>query len=183
MDYALPNLLSAVLTRRGFLKIGGVVAGASLASGFGMPLLARAAASPSPQDESFLNTSMFLTGHSLNAISASRFLAALTRLDTGFPARFSTLQAAIQQSGMANMDAFLAKGGQPANVLATANEVVSAWYLGVVGKGKDAVLITFYDALMFEPTRDAVYVPSYGGGPDSWVPTPPFRFPMEKRHV
>lgn len=181
MHRALPDVMTAVLTRRHFLKLGGIAAAASVASGFGLPM--GAYATSSPQEDSFLQTSMFLTGHTLNATTASRFLAALTRLDAGFVGRFGALQAAIQQSSVTTMDAFLAQGGHPAEIMATANEVVSAWYLGVVGKGKDAVLISFYDALMFEPTRDYIYVPSYGGGPNSWVPAPPFRFPVEKRHV
>ena len=181
MSFVTTDLLHAVLSRRRFLTLGGVVAGASLATGFGLPLVARAALTQT--DAGFLKTSSFLTGHTLDANTAARFLAALSKLDGGFASRLADLQTAISQSGAPTMDAFLAQEGHSAAVLATAKEIVSAWYLGVVGTGSNAVLITFYDALMFEPTRNYIYVPSYGGGPDSWVPTPPFRLPLEKRHA
>jgi hypothetical protein len=181
MSYVTTDLLDAVLSRRRFLALGGVLAGASLATGFGLPRVA--CAGPTQTDLGFLQTSSFLTGHTLDATTARRFLAALTKLDAGFVGRLGALQAAIAQSGAATMDAFLAQDGHSAAILSTAKEIVSAWYLGVVGTGSKAVLISFYDALMFEPTRNYVYVPSYGGGPDSWVPTPPFRLPVEKRHA
>jgi hypothetical protein len=49
---------------------------------------------------------------------------------------------------------------------------VSAWYLGFVGADTDVELISYAQALMYEPARGILVVPSYGGGPNSWGEKP-----------
>lgn len=169
-------------SRRQFLQRTSVMGGAALSTtlstslglalgaGLSMPALAFAA----PEDD-FLASSAFLTGHQLDKVLGARFLAALTKNDATFTTRMAALSAAIKQANVPDMDAFLALPNKDPALIATANEVVSAWYLGVVGKGADAVLISFEEALMFAPTKNYTYIPTYGGGPNSWVVTPPFK--------
>jgi len=54
----------------------------------------------------------------------------------------------------------------------TLTQIVSAWYLGIVGNGADVELISYSQALMYRPTHGALIIPTYGGGPGSWGPLP-----------
>jgi hypothetical protein len=178
-------------SRRAFLQQTSAMAGLVLVEGIGVPAVAKAAdatvaapaaavsnaavASTVPPADVFLATSQFLTGHALDKETGARFFDALSKNDPQFGDKLAHLSDAIKQANVPTMDAFLALPGKDPALAASATEIVSAWYLGVVGKGDNAVLISFYDALMFEATRNYTYVPSYGGGPNSWVATPPFK--------
>jgi hypothetical protein len=51
----------------------------------------------------------------------------------------------------------------------TAGKLVAALYLGVVGDGDAATLVSYEAALMFAPTQDLTPIPSYAiGGPAYW---------------
>lgn len=78
----------------------------------------------------------------------------------------------IDQSGVKNMDAFLALKPADPNVTKTASKIVSAWYLGVVGDPEDAELITYEQSLMYRPTKGLLPIPTYGPGPNAWGPKP-----------
>ena len=47
--------------------------------------------------------------------------------------------------------------------------MISAFYLGQVGQGDDATLVSFEKALMFQPTEGVIVIPTYAlGGPNYW---------------
>jgi hypothetical protein len=51
----------------------------------------------------------------------------------------------------------------------TALSIVSAWYLGVVTDAPDAEVFAYEYALMYQPTRDVMTIPSYAiSGPNGW---------------
>ncbi|WP_347557216.1 sugar dehydrogenase complex small subunit [Robbsia sp. KACC 23696] len=131
----------------------------------------------------FMRVSAFVTGNKpLNATSGKRFLAALTKRDAAFATSVATLSAYIEKGTLPNMDAFLATAsgagtsGAPdaawQAMRETATQIVSAWYLGIVGDGADSELITYADALMYVPTKGILAVPTYGPGPLAWGPKP-----------
>jgi hypothetical protein len=51
----------------------------------------------------------------------------------------------------------------------TALAIISAWYLGVVKDAADGEVFAFEYALMYQPTRDVMTIPSYAiSGPNAW---------------
>ena len=56
----------------------------------------------------------------------------------------------------------------------TALAIISAWYLGVVSDAPDAEVFAYEYALMYQPTRDVMTIPSYAiSGPNAWTADPP----------
>lgn len=120
----------------------------------------------------FTRLSEFLTGKTLNPGLGARYLAALSKRDPQFAAKAGALRSFIESSNASGMDALMAAGFPSEPLKQTATEIVLAWYLGIVGEGADAELISYADALMYRPARGALIVPTYGGGPDSWGEKP-----------
>jgi hypothetical protein len=51
----------------------------------------------------------------------------------------------------------------------TALAIISAWYLGVIKDADEAEVFAFEFALMYQPTRDVMTIPSYAiSGPNAW---------------
>jgi hypothetical protein len=56
----------------------------------------------------------------------------------------------------------------------TALSIISAWYLGVVTDAPDAEVFAYEYALMYQPTRDVMTIPSYAiSGPNRWTAEAP----------
>ena len=56
----------------------------------------------------------------------------------------------------------------------TALSIISAWYLGVVSDAPDAEVFAYEYALMYQPTRDVMTIPSYAvSGPNGWTANAP----------
>lgn len=159
------------LSRRTFL-IAGAAVGAVAMTGtvaFMQPAFGVADA----QTAAFMRVSSFVTGrNTLNATTGQRFFAALAKRDADFAAQVGALLAYIDSAKLTSMDAMLAVPDVDKALMATATTIVSAWYLGIVGKPADAELITYADSLMYEPTRGILAVPTYGPGPLAWGPKP-----------
>ena len=52
----------------------------------------------------------------------------------------------------------------------TALSIISAWYLGVATDAPDAEVFAYEYALMYQPTRDVMTIPSYAiSGPNGWT--------------
>ena len=62
-----------------------------------------------------------------------------------------------------------------------ASDIVAAWYTGTVGRGPTAVVVAYEEALMYQPVRDALTVPTYCSyGPLWWTAAPPLRRPCRR---
>jgi fructose 5-dehydrogenase small subunit len=121
---------------------------------------------------SFMRASEFLTGRKLNPVLAGRYYTALKKRDPQFDADVSQLLGIIDRVKAPDVDAFLASATLNQQSSSTVTKIISSWYLGIVGEGSDAELISYAEALMYEPTRGILVVPSYGGGPNSWGEKP-----------
>ncbi|WP_244849817.1 sorbitol dehydrogenase family protein [Caballeronia sp. SL2Y3] len=154
--------------RRGMLA----GAGASAALAFAP---SRAAPAVAEDFDTFIAVSMKLTGRAaFDPLVAGRIHAALLRADANFA------------DNMKRLDHWLAThGGTPSDVVTAAlqatqpdlakavGSVMRAWYLGVVGEGGQAEVVAFERALMFDPVRDMLTVPSYCcGAPADWAKKP-----------
>ncbi|WP_313613657.1 sugar dehydrogenase complex small subunit [Agrobacterium sp.] len=164
-DNSSPALFGHSVSRRGLLRATVAVAGLGVFADLAGPLSASAA---DDAVASFTQLSEFLTGYTLDPVLGGRFLAALKKRDAELDASMAALSDLIKQSGVPNMDGFLALSGTDPALMKTATKIVSAWYLGVVGEPEDAELITYADSLMYRPTKGLLTIPSYGPGPNAW---------------
>ncbi|MDR3519106.1 MAG: sugar dehydrogenase complex small subunit [Azospirillaceae bacterium] len=143
--------------RRTFLISAGRKVLAGLAVSFVSFRPAAAAAIESDGDR-FLRISQVLTGKSdLDPTISARTLSALTAHDAGFATRLGTLASTLDATVIppdADFDQ-TPIAAQPA-LRQTAIEIVSAWYLGVVG----TTVIAYEEALMYRPTRDITAPPA-----------------------
>lgn len=126
----------------------------------------------SPEALAFLTFSKRITGHiDLNPTTATRIEAALRRDYPDFTAQFAQFAPLVE------------RGQPPDALLAAATEaglrdlvlaIVAAWYTGTVGHGRDAVVVSYAESLMYRPVADAQTVPTYCNfGPLWWVKAPP----------
>ncbi|AYD03544.1 sugar dehydrogenase complex small subunit [Neorhizobium sp. NCHU2750] len=168
-DPSSPATFGHRFSRRSFLRTTAALGGLAMAASLGTPLSAAAA---DDSVASFTQLSEFLTGYSLDPVLGARFLAALKKRDAHFDASMASLSQLIKQSGVPNMDGFLALTGTDPALTKAATKIVSAWYLGVVGDPEDAELITYAEALMYRPTKGILPIPTYGPGPNAWGPKP-----------
>ncbi len=114
----------------------------------------------------------FLTGWGgLDARVVSRAFAALGRAAPGFEDQAHALWAAIDGAGLKTVQDFRASPLYLDRAHRDmAGLLVAALYLGVVGEGDTAMLVSYEAALMFAPTQDVTPIPSYAiGGPGYWV--------------
>jgi hypothetical protein len=52
--------------------------------------------------------------------------------------------------------------------------IISAWYTGVVEDSANAEVFAFETALMYQPTRDVMTIPTYAiSGPSGWTAQAP----------
>jgi hypothetical protein len=113
----------------------------------------------------------FLTGwQGLDARVVSRAFAALSRMTPGFEDRAHALWNAIAGADLKTVQDFrnspVYLDGENRD---TVGMLVAAIYLGVVGDGDAATLVSYEAALMFAPTQDLTPIPSYAiGGPAYW---------------
>ena len=122
-----------------------------------------------PASADFHEFSAFVIGRPVDPVLSGRYFAALQAADGHFIRQLNQAMAASAPFRSHGIDSMLASLTAGRDVFNTLKKITSAWYLGIVGEGSAATLIAFHDALMFQPTREYVFVPSYGGGPDSWV--------------
>lgn len=164
--------MPAGISRRRLLGAAAATGVALAAGGFAVLGSSNAFAASEAADD-FLRLSEFVTGGSpLSAALATRYLAALTKSDAAFAAAAQALHQHVASQKISHVDDLLAAPDLDPALRATATQIVSAWYLGVVGEDADAVLISYANALMYRPTAGILDIPTYGSGPDSWGEKP-----------
>ncbi|MFJ3045602.1 sugar dehydrogenase complex small subunit [Herbaspirillum chlorophenolicum] len=126
----------------------------------------------SPEAIAFLAFSKHITGHGdLPLETASRIEAAMRKTYPDFAAQWQKL-AALPAAGQ-KPKAWLA-AATDAGLRDLALAVVAAWYTGTVGKGAQAVVVSYAEALMYRPVADGQTVQTYCNyGPLWWTKAPP----------
>ncbi|MCF7752575.1 sorbitol dehydrogenase family protein [Bacillus subtilis subsp. subtilis] len=157
------------LTRRGFLLAVGAISLLSACRGNAPPTTPKAAR-PATPDASFLLLSQALTGkQDLDPATADRIEKAFATLQPALHAQFPALNALVGQARDAQALLAAAGDARPA-----ALAIITAWYTGTVGKGTQAVTVSYRDALMQRPVDDGLSPPTYAqGGPAWWTAAPP----------
>ncbi|WPB58989.1 sugar dehydrogenase complex small subunit [Xylophilus sp. GOD-11R] len=162
----------SAVSRRAVLY-SAIAAGTALALGGSAVFGSGEALAAEVESTEFLRLSEFLTGGKpLLAKLATRYRATLAKFDPKFAESVAALQAYVAQAKAANIDELLARPDLSEPLKKSITQIVSAWYLGIVGDDKHVELVAYADALMYRPTNDVIVVPSYGGGPDSWGEKP-----------
>jgi hypothetical protein len=138
--------------------------GYGLAAGLVGPLVLGASSAAGASDQQrFMDVSKTLTGKpQLDTVIGQR-LFQLLETQPGFIAGLNTLSPLPK--------------GDPANwskaQQETASAVLSAWYLGKVGAGLDAAVVSYEKALMFDAVAGALVIRSYcSGKPGYWAAEP-----------
>lgn len=151
------------ISRRRLLK----VIGTGLATGLVSPIAFKAFATETQNSSAdldrFMSASKALTEkQDLNPIIAQRLYHLLAK-QPGFAAALADLQLQLSK----------APEQWSASQQKTANEILSAWYLGKVGEGTQAQVVSYEKALMFDAVAGALVIRSYcSGRPGYWAARP-----------
>jgi len=159
------------LARRDFLA-GSVVLMGALASSarvVAAPLNASTAL-PAPK---FMEVSSLLIDHKLDGDVGARMAAAISSVHPGIEQDIDQiLQIAHKNNAKIVEDFFpdLPEG----RLKDTALAIISAWYTGVIVDAPGSTVFAFEMALMYQPTRDVMTIPSYAiSGPNGWNASAP----------
>ena len=122
----------------------------------------------------FLAVSAILVGRqSLDAAQAKRLYDALTADDAGFPATARALLAFINERKIDPLQLQAMLDTEKSPLAALPRNIVTAWYLGIVGDGERARCIAFETALNAEVVADVLKPPTYCYGVyGSWARKP-----------
>lgn len=123
-------------------------------------------------DPGFLLLSQRLTDHAnINPVTAQRIRDALAPAGVKQAAQVDQLIALASQHTTAES---LLEAATQVGLKDLALGIVAAWYTGTVGQGTSAVMVAYEEALMYQPVRDGLTVPTYCNfGPLWWTGMPP----------
>jgi len=155
------------LSRRD-LMIGGVLTAGMLA--VVTPLQAQSGAAAVPEAAAnFMQVSSLLIDHHLDADVGARLAVAMKQLNPGIDRSIDGIIEIAQKKNAKIVEDFfpdLPEG----DLKDTALAIISAWYTGVVVDAPDAEVFAYELALMYQPTRDVMTIPSYAiSRPNGWT--------------
>ncbi len=135
----------------------------ALAPAFRAPALADTLPPAGGGFDAFIALSQKLTGRSgFDPALGKRVYDALSKADSQFTQNVAALNTWLQRHGGVPSDTVTQALQVDQPVLAkTVGAIVRAWYLGLVGDLPQARVIAYERALMFEPVKDVLTVPSY----------------------
>ena len=159
------------LSRR-YVLVGGLFVGGAAALAT-LPAIA----APTPLSDQFaaqfMEISLLLVPHRLNAEVGKRMGAAMAALNPLLPKQIDGLLSIARQKNARIVEDFF-PDVPDGPLKETALSIISAWYLGVVTDAPDAEVFAYEYALMYQPTRDVMTIPSYAiSGPNGWTAEAP----------
>lgn len=158
-----PTIRRPVISRRRLLKFAGAGFAVSLLGPLGLTVVAEGSQLLDSTLEQFMQISLFLTGRKKLNQKIGQRLYQLLAANPDFSARLLQLQN-LPQRQTESWSAVEQK---------TATDILSAWYLGKVGEGATAQLISYEKALMFDATAGITGIRSYcSGRPGYWAQKP-----------
>ncbi|MFP6561018.1 sugar dehydrogenase complex small subunit [Paraburkholderia sp. B3] len=113
--------------------------------------------------DAFIALSQHLTGRtSFDQPLGQRVYATLARASSQFEQDVGALNTWLQGHGGVPSDSVTAalKGEQP-ELATTVGNIMRAWYLGLVGDSPHIQVVAYEKALMFDPVKDVLTIPSY----------------------
>ena len=164
------------ISRRTVLKAGATALGVAVL-GASMQKMVQAAGAlakaTAMNADKFMAASKYLIQHGLSpdvgARMAGILYAKIPTLDADLDAILFT---AREKNSKVVEDFFDAlPDGQ---VKDSAHQIIFSWYAGVVDESPTAEVFAYEQALMYQPTKDAVALPTYSfNGPDHWTDVDP----------
>lgn len=155
------------LARRQVL-LGGLSLVGGLAVVPTLPAIAAAGAWSQESAARFMEISSLLIPHHLHEEVGKRIGAAMSALNPSLSEQVAALLAIARNKNAAIVEEFFPDVPE-GPLKETALAIISAWYLGVVKDADDAEVFAFEYALMYQPTRDVMTIPSYAiSGPNAW---------------
>jgi hypothetical protein len=167
-----PLLSRRELLGAGVLAVGGAaIAGTSILR-FAQAADVAAAAAPSDPGK-FMLASSRLIQHRLSPEVGSRMAAILRGKIPSFDADLDAIIRIADEKHARVVEEFfdaLPEG----QVKETAHRIIFGWYAGVVDDSPSAEVLAYEEALMYQPTKDAIALPTYSfNGPDNWTEVDP----------
>jgi hypothetical protein len=154
------------LARREVL-VGGLLVGGLAA----LPTLPALAASTAWSDQSaarFMEISSLLIPHHLNEEIGKRMGVVMSALNPSLSQQIDELLSIARGKNARIVEDFF-PDVPDGPLKQTALSIISAWYLGVATDAPDAEVFAYEYALMYQPTRDVMTIPSYAvSGPNGW---------------
>lgn len=113
--------------------------------------------------DAFVALSQQLTGRaSLAPALGKRIYDALVQSDSAFAHSVAALNTWLKSHGGVPSDTVTAAlQAEDARLAKTVGEVMRAWYLGLVGDMPAVKVVAYESALMFDPVKDMLTIPSY----------------------
>jgi fructose 5-dehydrogenase small subunit len=147
--------------------IGGAFLVGGLAAGL-MPTQSATAAWSEEASARFMEISSLLIQHRLDQEVGKRIGAAMGALNSQLSDQVTELLAIAKNKNAKIVEDFFPDVPE-GPLKETALAIISAWYLGVITDAADAEVFAFENALMYQPTRDVMTIPSYAiSGPNGW---------------
>ena len=159
------------LTRRNLMVSGALLAGGMLLPG---EVSAQSAGVTAPAIASkFMELSSLLIDHHLDAETGTRMAVAMARLNSTIEQDIDAIIAIAKHKSAKIVEDFF-PDIPDGHLKDTALAIIAAWYTGVVESTADAEVFAFETALMYQPTRDVMTIPSYAiSGPNGWTADAP----------
>lgn len=152
-----------------------VVAGAAVAAaGMSLTPLSALHAEPAPVDTAaFMQLSRLLIPHRLDDALGKRIASAMSGRTRDLNAQVAGLLAIASARNARVVEDFFAD--VPTGPLkTTALAIISTWYTGVMADAPGEQVFAFELALVFQPTRDVMTIPTYAiGKPNGWTAVSP----------
>jgi fructose 5-dehydrogenase small subunit len=163
-----PSDMAAAATRRQFV-LGACASAAALsfAATLGLPFGMSPAFAFAPPEggglDAFDALSLKLTGRTrLDPALGKRIYDALAQSDSAFAQNVAALNTWLKAHGGVPSDTVTAAlQAEDPRLAKAAGQVMRAWYLGLVGDVPTVKVVAFERALMFEPVKDVLTIPSY----------------------
>lgn len=140
---------------------------ASIAAMIGLPLGSFAAAGYTPPAgggfDAFVALSQHLTGRpSVEPVLGRRIYEALVKADSAFADNVAALNTWLKAHGGVPSDTVTAVlEAEDARLAKAVGQIMRAWYLGLVGEAPTVKVLAYEHALMFDPVKDVLTIPSY----------------------
>jgi fructose 5-dehydrogenase small subunit len=148
--------------------IGGAFLVGGLAAGLLPPSTLAQAAWSDEASARFMDISSLLIPHRLNQDVGKRIGAAMSMLNPALSEQVAQLLAIAKNKNAKIVEDFFPDVPE-GPLKETALAIISAWYLSVVKDADEAEVFAFEYALMYQPTRDVMTIPSYAiSGPNAW---------------
>ena len=164
-------ILRRTLLKAGATALGVAVLGASMQKM--VPAASAVETATAASVDKFMAASRCLIQHGLSSDVGARMVgilyAKIPTLDADLDAIIST---AKEKNSKVVEDFFDAL--PDGHVKESAHQIIFGWYAGVVDESPTAEVFAYEEALMYQPTKDAVALPTYSfNGPNHWTDVDP----------